>query len=538
MVQIRQRLLSAVMVALLAPALDARKFYDDDPLWQEPRPLPVEKPLKRKINEYYDFFQNTFFEPGKERIKNGRIPPAQNVNTLGGVWDSGWYENRHARRPMTLEELVRGPGQSNRPSMDGPWTVVSAKSEGITPGLVIEDAKGRQYLLKFDPRRHPELASAADVIGSKFFYALGYHVPENYIVNFRRTQFRLTDKSMFEDIRGVERTMKDRDLDNLLSLAGRDREGNFRAVASLVIAGELIGPFRFFGVRKDDPNDVVPHEHRRELRGLHVFSAWLNHTDSKALNTLDSVVEENGLRYVRHYLIDFGAILGSDSFEPKSPRAGHVYLFDFKPAAVQFLTLGFYVPEWQRIDYREIPGIGNFDASAFDPRAWKSNYPNPAFDHLLPDDAFWAAKQVMAFTDEQIRALVATGEYTDPRATDWVTRTLIARRDKIGRAYFEDVLPLDRFRVERGRLQFEDLAVEYGFSQPRRYEIRWFRFDNETGQKTPVADHSTPAIPQELARELYFGADIAAAGDPRRRVTVYLRSRGGPPRLVGVERAY
>ena len=29
------------------------------------------------------------------------------------------------------------------------------------------------------------MASAADVISSKFLYALGYNVPENYIVRFR-----------------------------------------------------------------------------------------------------------------------------------------------------------------------------------------------------------------------------------------------------------------------------------------------------------------------------------------------------------------
>ena len=36
--------------------------------------------------------------------------------------------------------------------------------------------------------------------------------------------------------------------------------------------------------------------------GLRVFSAWVNHTDAKAINSLDTLVTENGRTYVRHHL--------------------------------------------------------------------------------------------------------------------------------------------------------------------------------------------------------------------------------------------
>ena len=83
-----------------------------------------------------------------------------------------------------------------------------------------------------------------------------------------------------------------------------------------------MGPFSYEGMRTDDPNDIVPHEDRRELRGLRVFAAWLNHHDTRSINSMDTLVEENGIRYLKHYLLDFGSILGSAGFAPKDPWNG------------------------------------------------------------------------------------------------------------------------------------------------------------------------------------------------------------------------
>jgi hypothetical protein len=78
------------------------------------------------------------------------------------------------------------------------------------------------------------------------------------------------------------------------------------------ITGITLGPFLYYGTRTDDPNDIVPHEDSRDLRGLYVFAAWLNHYDTTALNTLDTLVEENGVPFIRHNLIE---IRSSDSYK-------------------------------------------------------------------------------------------------------------------------------------------------------------------------------------------------------------------------------
>ena len=77
-----------------------------------------------------------------------------------------------------------------------------------------------------------------------------------------------------------------------------------------------------------------------------MFAAWVNHNDSKSLNSLDMLVEENGAKFIKHHLIDFSAVFGAEAFEPKSPRAGYVPLFDWTSSAKEFFTLGLYVPAY------------------------------------------------------------------------------------------------------------------------------------------------------------------------------------------------
>ena len=538
----------AVLAMLLASSpLNARKFYRDDPLPAEPPSRSVGSALSRKLSEYYDFFSNTFGRPGEEQPTTAKIS-ARATNTLGEALDSSWYTNRHYANRMTIEELVRGPGGDAAPSFSGPWTVVAAKSEGITPGFTITDPRGRRYVLKFDPLSNPEIATAADVIVSKFFHALGYNVPDNYIVEFAREQLVLGADVRLADALGRERVMTERDLTEILLNVPPSGDSKYRAVASLYISGRPLGPFRYYGTRRDDPNDIVPHEHRRDLRGLSVFAAWLGHDDSRSINTLDMLTEDSGTQFVKHYLIDFGSTLGSASNGVNSPRSGHEYVFSWKPAIVQFLTFGLLVPGWAKARYPDLPSVGRFEWEKFDAEGWVPEYRNAAFSNRLPDDEFWAAKQVMAFTDDEIRAIVHTGQYSDPAAEQWVVECLIRRRDKIGRAFFSKVLPYDRFGIRDGSLTYEDLSLKHGLIPSQGYAasdnfprlVRWSRFDNQTEQKTALPGESGLLLPPEVQQATpgeYFVIDIAGA-DPKKTVSVFLRKREDGVEVVGVDRAW
>lgn len=530
------------LLLLVAPGAGARKFFDDDPLAQEPKPRSAEKAARRKISDYFDFFQQMFASPG-EKLVNGKPVPAQAVNTLGEPIDPAWWNPRHYYTPMSIEQLKRGPAYGPPPSAQGKWRIVKAKSEGVTPGFEFIDEQNRRYVLKFDPLNYPEIATAPDVLVARFFWALGYWVPDNFIVHFTPDRLELSKDVKLVDAKGKERLMTSRDLTELLLRVPRAADGTYRGGASLFLQGKPIGPYKYHGTRTDDPNDTVRHEHRRDLRGLSVFCAWLGHDDSRSINSLDMIVNAGGVPHIRHHLIDFGSTLGSASYGPNSPRSGFEYLFEKPSAAKQFLSLGLLVPDWAKAKYPKDPAVGRFESKRFKATQWIAEYPNPAFTNRLPDDGFWAAKQVMAFTDEQIRAIVATGEYSRPASAQWITDALIERRDKIGRDFFAMVLPLDRFVLTAGgaTLQFEDLAVKHRFRDARRIDAAWSVFNNETEQRQPITGASGLTVPTAAVPPGGYLVCELSSADPRDKnhtISVYLRHAAGGFRIVGVERHY
>jgi hypothetical protein len=513
---------------------DAPRFYPDDPLWTMPAPLPVKNAQLRKVSDVYDIFYNELGKPGEQHAPKGEPIPARAVNTLGDVPDSEWYVNRHYRRPMTPGEIEKGPAGAP-PSRDGKWTVVAAKNEGVTAGFTIVDSTGRRFVIKFDPVDYPELATAADVIGSRFFHALGYHVPANHVVYFTRDDLVLGADTNVVDLQGRKRKMTTKDLWEVLGKVHLQKDGRYRAVASLYLTGKPVGPRRWHGTRRDDPNDTVPHEHRRDLRGMRVFAAWLAHDDSRSINSLDMLVDD-GVPHIRHYLIDFGSTLGSASNGPNSPRSGHVPFFSWKQTAEEFFTLGLYLPNWSLAKYPNYPSIGRIEYQRFDPERWVPEYRNPAFENMLPDDAFWAAKQVAAFSDEDIRAAVHAGQLSDPKAEEWLVECLVQRRNKIARAYLTKVLPFDRFRIEDGNLVSDEIGLNW--NAPTKYAIRWLRtkrneidrsIDGASGQKLPVRV-------KDLLQDELLLAHLYS--DDARTIRVYIRSRNGAAEVVGLARTW
>ena len=222
------------------------------------------------------------------------------------------------------------------------------------------------------------------------------------------------------------------------------------------------------------------------------------------------------------------------------------------------LAFGFYVRPWMTVDYPDYRGIGRFEAEKFVPQEWRPRVPNPAYVRSRADDTFWAARKVMALSDDLIRAAVRAGKSTDPKAEQFLAEALIERRNKIGRALLTAVNPVvDPALCEGGTLTFRNAAVQHDFAPaPSGYHVVWHQFDNATGESTRIGQSDTATARAEAPGEVmvrvkpdttlpggrgaFVRADISAVGGVHPSwvapVRAYFKRTGEGWKLVGFER--
>jgi hypothetical protein len=480
-----------VMLAAFALALGCARpiarFGLVDPLWVDPDRNPVPgKPAKYFSGLIADGADQIAFRPLSRFFAFPLTEEAVNVNSLDEVPDSAWFVNRIGFNAMTPAEVAQGACAGVAPlDPGGPWTVVVAKPDGANPGFFIKAADGRRYLLKFDGAEQPQRATAADVVGSKIYHAAGYHTPCNVTIYFPQTVLRMDPGATRTNEYGEAVPMTGDDIEKVLAAAYRRKDGWLRASASQFLPGVPLGPFRYEGTRADDPNDVVPHEDRRDLRAGRIFAAWLNHFDSREQNSLDLWVDDGGRQYIRHYALDWGDCLGSAwAWDAMTRRLGHSGYFDYDQILVDLVTLGLWPRPWNAArPSTEFQTFGYFSPDQFVASRWRGGYRNPAFERMTMRDALWAARIVSRFSDAHVAAAVGSGHLDDPRAEQALVRALIDRRQRILSEYFASGSGLDRFLLVRRTpgdptqsLCFEDRGVATGVTDPAQivYRVRAF----------------------------------------------------------------
>jgi hypothetical protein len=281
---------------------------------------------------------------------------------------------------------------------------------------------------------------------------------------------------------------------------------------------------------------------------MRVISSWLNDTDRRDANTM-AVYNDSG--YIDHYVQDFGNTLGANGTSIHQPIQGQAYLIDPRYMLVSALSLGGYVTPWETIEAGvPYPAAGYFRADVFKPGRWVPTHPLPPFENMTLRDAFWGAKQVMSFSNEDIQAIVATGKYSNPKAEEYITETLIARRDKIGRYWFAKINPLDRFQVDIAsdslQLSFDDLAVTSKLVDASAHQyaakVTLGRkiLEDELHASRPAFTVSLNETIIDSNQKTVLKFLIRTKGDPPagngKTVAVYVEIQGDESRVVGIQR--
>lgn len=447
-------LLAAVLTSSsLAACASQTSFYDRPIVWRVNDDLPIPEPEKIEMVRFSRYARVLIWEPADRALSLPTKTPSLDINALDEVPDSTWFENRIGRFDLTPEDVARGPGVT---LPEPPFRVTEGKNEGSNAGFFIKDAKDRKFLIKLD--LIPEMRTGNAAAVSKLFWAMGYYVPTDNVITFKLSDLVIDAKATYD--LGLEKDIPfgTAELETVLKRSPPARLGEYRGLASELLDGKPKGGFAPRGRRSDDRNDTIDHERRRSLRGLKVFSAWLDHSDIGEHNTIDMYVEENGRHFLKHHLMDFGETLGAHSVTHE--WVGYAHVFDYEYQIGSLLTFGLWKRPWEGTGQLPFRTVGPYfpDAPLDLWKEKKSYYP---FYECTDADAFWAAKIVMRFQRPHIEAAIATGKFSDPAAVHYLVDTIMARRRAIGIEHMTKVTAFDRFELKGGKLCMVDLAVHH-----------------------------------------------------------------------------
>ncbi|MFT3694710.1 MAG: hypothetical protein QM831_16290 [Kofleriaceae bacterium] len=524
--------MKTLALLLLVACSPAWKDGPHDRLFQvEPVVKLAPAPPRRDPSDMWNKVELTFVRPLGQLISPGTYiewaadsPRADDINRFGEVPDSLWFENRAGKRPITDDEAGKGAA-TDTGMAPGPLSVISGKIDGVSPGFVVRDTAGIVWYIKFDHPAFPEVSTSAEVISSRLLWMCGYNVPSMQVGDIELPRFVLDPKATTHNRLHETIPLTHRAFTQLLANTNPNLKQQIRVLYSRQIPGKLLGPFDYRGKDGDDPNDTISHEHRRSLRALWLFSAWVNNTDTREWNTMDSFreVTPDHRGVVEHYLIDFGDSFGATGLGEKAAIEGWEYLVDWTAIIKNLSSFGVRYPPYLHVERSAFRSVGLFESKEFQPKHWRPAVPNPAFDQRTKDDLFWAASIVAAIQPSQIRAAVESGQYSEEGAANYVAATLIERRRKLLEYAFRGYLELARPRIDGSTLVLDDLRAMGQLTAfgPIEYDVAWDGPGTvlARGLATPSPDDMTMRIP------LATIARPSLASDPF--VTVTLRAASG-----------
>ena len=155
----------------------------------------------------------------------------------------------------------------------------------------------------------------------------------------------------------------------------------------------------------------------------------------------------------------------------------------------------------------------------------------------------------MSFSDEDIRTIVETGRLSNSEAEEYLVKTLIERRDKVGKYWFKKINPIDTFKIERKNdeitLSFTDLGTDKGLFEDELTQYR-YSLTSVNGQK--IADkkesvvtaftNTVSAPPAGETQVLVYDIVTERSGvkSAEKKVTVYVVEDQSGIRIGGIQR--
>ena len=562
----RFALVLLLAVGSVGCAQQVRRYSAEGSMWRDEGDFQPFSPIPEGYFSPFawDAADNMIFRPTARIFAFDPGGEAVNVNSMDEAPDSSWFTNRLSRQRLSPERIAQAGCDEEFLDPSEPWTITSAKPDGANPGFIIEDQQGRLFLLKFDNEAQAERATSADVIGSILYWAAGYHTPCNQITFFRKDFLQIGENATATTY-GKKVPLTWERLDPIFDVLDPQPDGTYRAAASRFLAGKPLGPWRYELIRDDDPNDIVPHEDRRELRGAYVLASLVNHFDSREQNTLSMWItkDEYGRGYVRHHIIDFGDSFGSMwALRGMSERLGHTYYLDMPYVFEDLVTFGAIPRAWRDNELGPTgETLGYYNVESFEPDKYRTGYQNPAFIRATERDKAWMARILANLTPEAIEAAIARARMSDPFVESDLTRIILARREKILRRWFRKLSPLTEpllRETESGTdLCLRDLAVtagiidrderlywRRGWQYVRRHKLR----EVEVGPPRPGPNDTIcvglPNIERaSLDRPAYLIIDVNGLygrdDDKSRPARVHLYQFGdGAYLIVGLQRPY
>lgn len=522
----------AGVVGLFACSDAVPRFPNRPPMTRDPdlglvdypcRPDPKEEggkvcaPPEYESFVYWDLADKSVFRPMSEFFEAEPAGEAVDVNSLDEVPDSSWFENRAGVRALTREEKEGGAcvGQALLPKDAAPrsWHVDQGKTDGVTPGFRVKIEGVGKFMLKADRLATPYRASAAEVVGSRLYWAAGFNTPCNFVHAVTPDVLALEPGLEALTSLGTKVPFDDKALASVLE-QGTPLEGHrVRMGVSRWLPGRAVGPFTYDGVREDDPHDVVPHERRRELRGARLMAAWIGHYDAREQNTMTTWMSSTPSRpaaspgYMKHWYLDFGDSLGTlTKIDDLSRRYGHTYLFDPGDLLIDFFTFGATLRPWEKATSPN-KTFPYFTVAGFEPERWKPGYPNPAFSRMSEHDGAWMARIIARIDDETVAAAVRSAELP-PADADYLEMTLLARRNAILRRYLSRLSPLGNLEARGRTVCALDLA-----RRSRVFAAEAFAYDASMALDPSEPTMRVPLVVEEGGRVC---ASIPPSPAPRR----------------------